>query len=104
MKRELAASVAFFAALVLGCAAVAGTAEQRTLTSLQEIHALNNDEASQGIPVAFEGSVTYFEDGNVDLFVQDGDAAVYVETNPKAKLQTGDRVLVVGKTRASFRP
>jgi diguanylate cyclase (GGDEF)-like protein len=104
MKRKLSASGVFFAALALGCAAVAGAADQKTLTTLREIHALSNEEASHGIPVAFEGSVTYYEDGNVDLFVQEGDAAIYVEANPKAKLQTGDRVLVVGKTRASFRP
>jgi diguanylate cyclase (GGDEF)-like protein len=104
MKKEFSAFAILCAALVLRCAAVAGTADQKPLTSLRAIHALDNAEASQGIPVAFEGSVTYYKEGDVDLFVQDGETAIYIETTAHEKLQTGDRVLVVGKTRASFRP
>ena len=56
------------------------------------------------IPVAFESSVTYYEKGNIDLFVQEGAAAIYVETATDLNLQSGDRVRVEGTTRASFRP
>ena len=74
------------------------------LTSLSAIHALSNEQAAQSIPVTFEGIVTYYEKGNVDLFVQDGQTAIYVETTSGLNLQSGDRVRVEGITRASFRP
>jgi diguanylate cyclase (GGDEF)-like protein len=75
-----------------------------TLTALAAIHALSNDQANKAIPVAFEATVTYYKKGDVDLFVQDGDIAIYVETTPMVDIVTGDRVLVRGKTRGSFRP
>jgi diguanylate cyclase (GGDEF)-like protein len=74
------------------------------ITSLKALHAISNATAARSIPVSFEGSVTYYEKGNVDLFVQDGDAAIYVEAAPDLTVRTGDRVLVEGITRASFRP
>lgn len=74
------------------------------LTSLGVIHDLSNAEANQGLPVAFEATVTYYKKGDVDLFVQDGDIAIYVETTRDAELAPGDRVLIGGKTRGSFRP
>jgi diguanylate cyclase (GGDEF)-like protein len=75
-----------------------------TLTSLRAIHALTNAEASQSIPVAFEGTVTYFRGYEHLLFVQDGDLAIFVFFTMDAKLAPGDRVLVKGTTRESFRP
>jgi diguanylate cyclase (GGDEF)-like protein len=74
------------------------------LTSLSAVHAISNETAARSLPVKFEGTVTYYEKGNIDLFVQDGDAAIYVETSPDLQVRTGDRVLVEGITRASFRP
>ena len=74
------------------------------LTSLSAIHVLSNEQAGQSLPVAFEGSVTYYEKGNVDMFVQDGTVAIYVETTSDLNLRSGDRVRVEGVTRASFRP
>jgi len=99
MKRLISAF-----ALILGCTSPAWAAAAATLTTLHAVHALSNDQAGQGIPVAFEATVTYYRDFDTDLFVQDGDAAVYVFYKPGAKLLPGDRVLVKGKTRASFRP
>ena len=75
-----------------------------TLTSLRAIHALTNAEASQSIPVAFEGTVTYLRGYEQLLFVQDGDLAIFVFFTMDAKLAPGDRVLVKGTTRESFRP
>jgi diguanylate cyclase (GGDEF)-like protein len=95
---------AVLAAALLACVVSARAADQMPLTSLRAIHALSNAEADRGIPVAFEATVTFYKKGDVNLFVQDGDAAIYVETNTDARVTTGDRVLVVGKTRASFRP
>src|SRR5580692_1768308 len=104
MKKGNLVSAAILAAILHGCVAVAASAHSTPLTSLRSIHALTNREASLGLPVAFEASVTYYKKGDVDLFVQDGDDAIYVETMPSASLMVGDRVLVTGTTRASFRP
>jgi diguanylate cyclase (GGDEF)-like protein len=92
------------AGLLLGCAAGAWASTPAPLTSLRQIHLLNNAEAATGIPVNFEATVTYYAKGDIDLFVQDDDVAIYVEASRTADLEPGDRVLVHGKTRASFRP
>src|SRR5581483_11888056 len=77
---------------------------QQPLTSLAAVHAISNEQAARQLPVVFQGTVTYYEPGNVDLFVQDGDSAIYVESSPDLQLAAGDRVVVEGITRASFRP
>lgn len=91
-------------ALVLGLDIVSGAAPPGTLTSLAAIHALSNAEAAQSLPVAFEATVTYYMRGDRDLFLQDDGLAVYAEVPLDLNLVPGDRVLVRGKTRASFRP
>lgn len=73
-------------------------------TTLAALHVLTNAQANQARRVAFEGYITYYKKGDLDLFVQDGDAAIYVEVGRDTKVSVGDRVLVVGTTRASFRP
>lgn len=85
-------------------AGLSAAAQDSPLKSIAAIHAIRNPQAARSIPVDFEGAVTYYEDGNVDLFVQDGDTAIYVETTPGLHFQLGDRVRVEGITRASFRP
>jgi len=80
----------------------AGAAAPAPLTNLHAIHSLTKSEARRGLPVAFEGTVTYYNSSDVDLFVQDGNDALYVESKPNQKLTLGDRVLVTGKTRDSF--
>jgi diguanylate cyclase (GGDEF)-like protein len=84
--------------------AVFGRAQTKPLSSVAAIHALTNSQASVALPVAFEANVTYYKKGDMDLFVQDGDTAIYVETSKTTNVFPGDRVLVVGHTRASFRP
>jgi len=90
------------AALLL--AAVTARAETAPLTTLSAVHSLTNEQANRALPVSFEGVVTYYAHGNVDLFVQDRQTAIYVETTPDQAFAPGDRVLVNGTTRASFRP
>jgi len=92
----------FSAALLI--TALTARAEPAPLTTLKAVHALTNEQANRILPVSFTGVVTYYVPGNVDLFVQDGPAAIYVETTADQKFATGDRVLVIGTTRASFRP
>jgi diguanylate cyclase (GGDEF)-like protein len=76
----------------------------KPLSSLAAVHSISNETAAQSLPVSFEASVTYYEKGNVDLFVQDRKTAIYVETTADLQLAAGDIVRVEGITRASFRP
>jgi diguanylate cyclase (GGDEF)-like protein len=99
MKKLIAAS-----AMILGWASTAWAAPSVTLTSLHAIHALSHAEAGMQPPVAFEATVTYRREGETTLFVEDGDAAIYVFADAKIKLTPGDRVLVKGKAQDSFRP
>jgi diguanylate cyclase (GGDEF)-like protein len=85
-------------------ASVAWPAEPATLTTLHAIHIMTKAEARGGVPVTFEATVTYYNRSDVDLFVQDGPEAIYVETKPNEDLAAGDRVLVRGRTRDSYMP
>ena len=91
-------------AMVAACTSVAfaGEAGPGVITSLHAIHNLTKAQAGSGLPVAFEATVTYYNKSGIDLFVQDGDAAIYVETKGNEDLTPGDRVVVRGKTRNSF--
>jgi diguanylate cyclase (GGDEF)-like protein len=99
MKSVLAAVL-----IVFGWASAVGAAVPGTLRTLRAVHELSHDEAAQGAAVFFEATVTYYSAKDVDMFVQDGDAAVYVQITKGADLIPGDRVLVEGHARDSFRP
>jgi hypothetical protein len=97
------------AVVVVGWASGSLAAAPAALTSLSAIHDLNNARASQGLPVAFEATVTYFRGYDHLLFVQDGGVAIFVRTPEDDKLipgnlVPGDRVLAGGTTQESFRP
>lgn len=98
MKRLFLAAVT-----LLGFAPILWAAPA-TLTSLHAIKQLTNADAAQGVPVAFEATITYFRGYQHELFVQDGQDAIYVQATTGATLAAGDRVLVKGVTEASFRP
>lgn len=91
-------------AIVLDWGSVARAADPSLLTDLRTITALSNAEASKALPVAFEATVTYFPGYENILFVQDGKSAIFVLAPNGTQLVPGDRVLVRGKMRASFRP
>jgi len=91
-------------AVLFGLVSTAAAAEPATLTTLRAIHALSNAQASQAIPVAFEATVAYSRGYEHLLFVQDGDEAIFVRPPTGDGLPVGDRVLIEGKTRQSFRP
>jgi len=74
------------------------------LTTLRAVAALSNAQASQHMPATFEATVTYFRFYDYVLIVQDGDAAIYVRATTNLNLTPGDRVLVRGTVRESFRP
>jgi diguanylate cyclase (GGDEF)-like protein len=83
-------------------AACAGEAGSAAITSLRAIRTLTSAQARNGLPVAFEATVTYYNRSDVDLFVQDGGEALYVQTKAFQDLAPGDRIRVRGKTRDSF--
>jgi diguanylate cyclase (GGDEF)-like protein len=93
---------AFALAIALACGGPSLAAQPALLTSFHAIRTLTTAEARDGLPVAFEATVTYYNRSDVDLFVQDGADAIYVETKPSEDLLPGDRVLVRGKMRKSF--
>lgn len=87
----------------LGCFPALGATAATPVNSLHAIDALSKTEAAQALPVSFEATVTYYNPHDVDLFVQDGDEAVYVQAPLGANLLLGDRVLIKGHTRDSYR-
>ena len=74
------------------------------ITSLRAIHALTNSQASHQLPVSFQATVIYYRDYERTLFVQDGDAGIYVQPRHAVQLAPGDRILIEGTTHESFRP
>ncbi len=98
MKRFLSAVL-----ICVGFAPVSWAAPA-PFTTLHAVKQLTDAEAAQGLPVAFEATVTYFRGYAKELFVQDGQDAIYVQATTSAALAPGDRVLVKGATQAGFRP
>jgi diguanylate cyclase (GGDEF)-like protein len=90
--------------LIFGWAAVAWAAEPAPLTSLHAIHSLTIADAGKALPVVFETTITYYNPKDIDMFVQDGDEAIYVQAPKGADLAPGDRVLVQGHTGVYYRP
>jgi len=90
--------------MVAGSVSGAWAAGPSPLTSLASVHALSNAEASKGIPVACEATVVYSRGYESLLFVQDGNAALFVTPPTTAALLPGDRIFIKGKTQGSFRP
>src|SRR5215469_11787565 len=89
--------------IILLCATSEG-AYAAPLRTLRAVHSLTNVEAKQALPVDFEATVTYYDSAGRDLFVQDGELAIYVFAQPGASLVPGDHVRVQGKTDGDFRP
>src|SRR4051812_14194306 len=80
-------------ALILACSGRPIAAQPGAITSLKAIRALSQADLRQLRPVAFEATVTYYNRSDVDLFVEDGEDAIYVETHPNEDLRPGDRVM-----------
>jgi diguanylate cyclase (GGDEF)-like protein len=74
------------------------------LATLRAVHSLTDAEARLRLPVDFEATVTYYDNQGRDLFVQDGDLAIYVFAESGLQFVPGDRVRVRGKTDSDFRP
>lgn len=82
----------------------ARAATQEPLTTIRAIRNLSNAEAGEGLPVSFEGTVTYVRSYEQILYVQSGSDAVFVQAPAGLQMAPGDIVDVKGKTQAGFRP
>jgi diguanylate cyclase (GGDEF)-like protein len=76
----------------------------QVITTLRGIHDLTNAQAAQSIPVKLEGTVTFLQPEDGSLFIQDQGIGSYVNYSKNIGLIPGDRVLITGKSSASFRP
>lgn len=76
----------------------------KPLDSVRAVRALSNAEADQQVPVALKATVTDFRKDHRNLFVQDGDAGLFVKAIIANDLVPGDRVLIKGNTISGYRP
>jgi diguanylate cyclase (GGDEF)-like protein len=104
VKSVLTRRLVFPAAILFAFVPVASAAPPANAISLHAAATITNDEAAKHPPVAFEATVTYYRSHDDDLFVQDGDDAIFVFASKPPKLDPGDRILVRGTMRESFRP
>lgn len=74
------------------------------LSTVRQVVALTNAQATQGLQVRLEATITYLEPQDSSMFVQDDGAGIYVNFSADTGLIPGDRVLVTGVTHASFLP
>lgn len=102
MNGRIGVVVALAALLV--CVPGVRAEQAAVLTTLRAIHALTNEQAKKALPVDFEATVTCFTGKGFVLFVQDGNAGIYIRADTHLDLQLGDRVRVRGRTQDSFRP
>ena len=74
------------------------------LRSLRDVKLLSNRDADKGYPVHFQAVVTYWNPRRIDLIVQDGQGAAYVESPPERdpRLALGSLVEIEGQTRSGF--
>jgi diguanylate cyclase (GGDEF)-like protein len=97
MKRFISALVVIF-----GCA-TAWASSNGPLTTIGAVKALTSAEASNGLPVAFDATVTYYRNYQRNLYVQDGNVGIFVKATTALSLVPGDRVQVRGTTQIGFR-
>jgi diguanylate cyclase (GGDEF)-like protein len=91
-------------AVILGWCSAAWPAEPAPLITLHAVRGLTNAQASLHPAVSFEATVTYDRPYARNLFVQDGDSAIYIRPDDVITLVPGDRIQVRGILHESFRP
>ncbi|HEY3704909.1 MAG TPA: GGDEF domain-containing protein [Terracidiphilus sp.] len=90
--------------LLLGLALMPALHAAAPVTSLAEIHRLSNAQAAAHLAVDFDATVTFYRPYEGTLFVEDGNAGIYVRPERTYSLAPGDRVHIHGITHESFRP
>jgi signal transduction histidine kinase/ActR/RegA family two-component response regulator len=74
----------------------------RLLTTAAEVHALPPEEARSGFPVRLRGTVTFYDPGWGNLFVQDRTTGIYIDLRgkPAPQVRAGQEVEVDGVSGA----
>jgi diguanylate cyclase (GGDEF)-like protein len=109
IKRLLVPALAAFGCISIAWASPAAPSSPsvptpQPLSTIRAIRSLSNAQADHEIPVAFEATVTYFRPYRRTLFVQDGNAGIFVNASSSVSLVPGDRVLIKGVTESGYRP
>ena len=94
---------AFLFAVVLGFMPQPARSQPGVLVEASQIRNLSPEEADHGLPVRLKAVVTYYDAGQVDLFVQDATAGIYVELKKSQKppaLAQGQEIEITGITSA----
>jgi hypothetical protein len=89
---------------VAGWMPAAVAAEHAPLGTVAQVRALSHEQAARALPVDLEATVTYFRWYEKTLFIQEGDAGVYVFATTDLRLQPGDVIRVRGTASDSFNP
>jgi diguanylate cyclase (GGDEF)-like protein len=91
-------------AVLLAAIPCCWAAEPTPISTIRAIRSVSLSQAGQGLPVSFEGIVTFYHDVRHHLFVQDNGIGVFVKTTQNLRLVPGDRVQIDGKTDKGYRP
>ena len=87
------------AAFLLPWAPAQAASPLSQLTTAQQVRVLSPDEANRGYPVRLRAVVTYCDPVNLDFFVQDASAGIYInDPNLKVALRPGDLLDIEGVT------
>jgi diguanylate cyclase (GGDEF)-like protein len=103
MKNVLSQLAIAFGCISISWANAPASSTPASLTSVRAIRSLTNAQAGRGLPVTFQATVTYSSEYRRTLFVQDGNAGIFVNATASANLVPGDRVLIKGTTVSSYR-
>jgi len=77
--------------------------QPQVLTTVAQIRALSNAQATQGLPVELHAIVTYYEPTEGQVFVQDRTGGLYIVSPPHPPaLNPGDEVMIRGTTVPSY--
>ncbi len=98
MKRRISLVFVFFA-----FALAAWPSVPARVVTIQDLRTLSKAEVDLGLPVEIEATVTFYRPQVQDLFVQNGDQGVFIETKTTQKLVPGDVVRIKGTTHWGYR-
>jgi diguanylate cyclase (GGDEF)-like protein len=93
---------AFPAMLLLAWVPLQAESARKPLTSVAAVRHLSPAEAATQLPVEVTGVVTYSNPSEGDLFIQQRNGWIYVQPDKKYALAPGTRVVVRGRTGASY--
>jgi diguanylate cyclase (GGDEF)-like protein len=88
--------------VMLTCPFMAWSGVPPASTTILQIRSLSRSQIDESRAVVIEATVTYFRPQVRNLFVQDGDQGIFIETTTRQKLIPGDRVRIAGTTHWDY--